>query len=310
MASSRSVEVRRSVPPPLPNKPRAQLVVVPDDVRETRHDTLPDGIDLDAIVSDLGRSKPAPIPDVPPVLDAPPKRWGWPLALGLTASSMILGLSIALAVVLTRPTDPDYELGASKPIVSVGNVVPEPVVAPPSVSGTAAALEPIVLGPSAPTLPRARARRPMRTVEREVTLEAESEALGQAAPSLPAVEVTEPASEAPPDEEALMEAAARDTDPAARAEEPIPEELPEQPTRISVQQALSGVSRAVQACAPGAGQATIAVRFANSGRVAEAIVESPRASPAQRSCMARAARAARVPAFRQEALSVHFPVRL
>jgi hypothetical protein len=73
---------------------------------------------------------------------------------------------------------------------------------------------------------------------------------------------------------------------------------------------VRAVSDDIAACAPGVGGVTIHMRFASSGRVAEALVTSSHATPAQRSCMARAARAARVPPFRQASLGVHFPLQL
>ena len=96
------------------------------------------------------------------------------------------------------------------------------------------------------------------------------------------------------------------TEPAA-----VPSGLP---SRDEVQSAMASVVPAIRACAPGQQGRVVSVRtsFDSTGRVRSVAVEAPAAHlrPQERSCMARAARAAEVPAFDQETFEVSFPVRL
>ena len=91
-------------------------------------------------------------------------------------------------------------------------------------------------------------------------------------------------------------------------------EAPAGPTRDEVMAAMAAVTPALRACAEGQEGRVVNVRavFRSNGRIATTNVESSSShvSPSARSCMARAARAARVPSFELERFEVTFPVRL
>lgn len=83
---------------------------------------------------------------------------------------------------------------------------------------------------------------------------------------------------------------------------------PEQPSRQDVISAMNGVRSAVQACGNGqTGTASVTVTFASSGRVTTANVAPPFAGTPAGSCIARAVRAASVPAFTRPTFQVTYP---
>ena len=98
-------------------------------------------------------------------------------------------------------------------------------------------------------------------------------------------------------------------------DEPAPEATDDGgPSREQVQDAIAEVVPGIRACVDGQRGRVVQVRgvFASSGRVRATTVDAQTAhfTPAQRSCMARAARDARLPAFERETFEVTFPVRL
>jgi len=96
--------------------------------------------------------------------------------------------------------------------------------------------------------------------------------------------------------------------PPPRDPEPRPV-APAQPARADVHAALRAVQGAVRACAEGrAGTATIRFVFATTGLVTTtSVVSPPFAGTPAGSCMARAARSARVPPFSGQSLVVTYP---
>lgn len=104
---------------------------------------------------------------------------------------------------------------------------------------------------------------------------------------------------------------------AGRAAPPEPEAAAERtgaPSRAEVMEAIAYVAPYIRQCVERQTGRVVHVRttFAPSGRVSSAIVDvsSAHISPAERSCMARAARHARTPAFENERFDVSYPVRL
>jgi len=86
--------------------------------------------------------------------------------------------------------------------------------------------------------------------------------------------------------------------------------LPEQPDRAGVRAALDALQPTMRACAAGnAGVVMVTVTLAASGRVTTAQVTGPVVG-AQGSCIARAARQARVPPFRAPFVTVSYPIQL
>ena len=81
--------------------------------------------------------------------------------------------------------------------------------------------------------------------------------------------------------------------------------------RAEVEAAIMAEADAIRACAPDHHNhiASIRFTFGSTGRVMSAIVDSSFATPQARSCVARAARSVRVPAFSDSRLSVTYPMR-
>lgn len=74
---------------------------------------------------------------------------------------------------------------------------------------------------------------------------------------------------------------------------------------------MRGVQPAVRACANGqTGLANVQIIFASSGRVTTANVAPPFAGTPAGSCIARAVRAATVPAFTRATFQVNYPFAL
>ncbi len=94
--------------------------------------------------------------------------------------------------------------------------------------------------------------------------------------------------------------------------QPVVAQGPATPSRADIQNAMNGVTSAVRACgASGHGSAVVSVSFrGENGSVGDAQVSSTDLSPASQSCVARAVRGARVPAFRQASFRVTYPFRI
>ncbi len=108
-------------------------------------------------------------------------------------------------------------------------------------------------------------------------------------------------------EEILAEALGPRPTPAAPDSAAV--DLPQVPERPAVLAALGAMTSAVRRCAGGAtGDAVVRYAFSGRGTVTAAqVVGGSFAGASAAECMAAAARGARVPPFRREALTVEFP---
>lgn len=89
-------------------------------------------------------------------------------------------------------------------------------------------------------------------------------------------------------------------------------DLPSHPSREDVANAIESIRADLLACAPEAGgqRANIRFTFSSTGRATSALVPNDfHVEPQQRSCVARTARRARVPAFSEPRLVVTYPVQ-
>lgn len=87
--------------------------------------------------------------------------------------------------------------------------------------------------------------------------------------------------------------------------------LPATPGRQDVLQAMKRVEPAVRACRQErSGVAQVRITVASSGRVRNAIVQGLFAGTPEGSCIARAVRRARFPAFREDSFTITYPFRL
>lgn len=206
----------------------------------------------------------------------------------------------------------------------------EPTTASPA--STTTPPNPYAISPTAPRIaPNPYAVLPDAPVARTVAPAAPSARVDEAeAPSQPSLSVLQPA--VPHDRDMASLAAHAATRPAPASDDeaivaldealagprmeqaPVASADPGVPTRAQVMEAIAYVSPYIRQCVERqAGRVVhIRTRFASSGRVASAIVEVSAApiSPRERSCMARAARHARTPAFDSERFDVTYPVVL
>ena len=131
------------------------------------------------------------------------------------------------------------------------------------------------------------------------------------AAAVPAVTPTRPS--AGQSIEAILDRVGR-TDATTRQAVSAPEgaALPEQPGRDQVRAALATVQTATSACGGGQhGLATVAFTVSGAtGRVSNAVVSGQFAGTPVGSCVARAARGAHLPRFRNATFSVTFPFRI
>jgi len=84
-------------------------------------------------------------------------------------------------------------------------------------------------------------------------------------------------------------------------------DLPDTPSRDEVQAAFTAVLPNLRACTDSHGAVPIRVTISGSGRVTTAMVQGHFAGTPEGSCLARAVRTARLPAFRQRRINVNFP---
>ena len=97
---------------------------------------------------------------------------------------------------------------------------------------------------------------------------------------------------------------------AARPSPMSDADLPEQPSRADIANAMSRVRGRVAACSDGwTGTARVRMVFGQDGRVQSATVGADDATDSFRGCIARAVRAARLPPFRGNILQVTYPFR-
>jgi outer membrane biosynthesis protein TonB len=130
-----------------------------------------------------------------------------------------------------------------------------------------------------------------------------------AAPPAVTAPAPEPAAAGPRTIETLMESAAPPEEQAATPA--VNPNLPQTPSRDDVRSAMDGVRSAVAQCSEGQhGRADIVVVVGSSGRVRSAQVRGIFAGTPQGSCMARAVRAARFPAFSSETFQLQYPFLL
>lgn len=311
----RVAKPRRSTPPPAP--PLAAL-------------KRQDRVDIDAIVRDASRKHVPVIPSVPIVV-TPRRGPSWAIALALSASAMIVGASTALVLVLTSDAPeplhvPKLEVAKPLAVIAISPMIERASSrarrsAARSPRAPRAATEHVA--PSAPTHVRAHAEAAppsarTHAVAEHVAPSAPTRVRGraEAGASAPARQsARRPAQAAPITRRARPVAAAPEAASTAAAEpaSAAPSQradLPEQPSRADVEGAITGVLPSLRECASGLGVVQIELHFAPSGRTTVARADSSRATPEQRSCMARAARAARVPPFSGPHLTVRYPAQL
>lgn len=99
--------------------------------------------------------------------------------------------------------------------------------------------------------------------------------------------------------------------PALPPPPPPPEGAPATPSRSDIVRAMNAIAPAVSECGQGAhGLAPVRIVFGPGGQVTTANVSGGNFPPAVRACIARAARGATVPPFRNPTFSVNYPFRL
>ncbi|MFK7985991.1 MAG: hypothetical protein AB8I08_08165 [Sandaracinaceae bacterium] len=290
-------------------------------------------VDLDNIVDGLERPAaaaainsvpgPAPLPSVgspPPIATQEEESGGWDISSG--GVGLLVGLAVAAALYMfvlrpqtveTPETPPpvaaaiaDEPAPIPEPATSIGVQPPSPAVEEPPQAELAAAdldLEQADLDVPAPPARVA----PPRSESRPARVQ----------PRAPRPAAVAPAPVAPEPQAA----------PAPVAPEPAPAPAPVQatpaptpapappsggrPSRAEVEAAIMQQADGIRACAPEHHNhiASIRFTFGSTGRVMSAIVDSGFATPQARSCVARAARAVRVPPFSDSRLSVTYPMR-
>lgn len=147
------------------------------------------------------------------------------------------------------------------------------------------------------------------TVEAALSAVLKNEAAEHAAPA-PAAEppVAIAAAQAPAAPEPTPAAAPAE---AAAAPAAALGALPDLPTREEVVAGFEQVRAALDTCAAGKhGLVKVDATIANSGRVAQAVINGAFVGTPEGSCMARAVRSARFPAFSQQSLKVSYPIAL
>lgn len=223
-----------------------------------------------------------------------------------TAATLLLGIIALLAVALRQ--SPSAPVAPPPP--------PQPIFVAPATRAPVAALPASPASPAPDPSPAAALPAPDIGHPRTPSVRRPAIDPSPARPIVPAGPES-PRVTGPETIEDLVRRAVGPEPPAPGPEprdEPRPEPrspvgLPAQPDRADVHAALRAVQGPVRACAAGqVGTASIRFVFAPNGAVTTATVTSPPFSgtPAG-SCMARAARAARVPPFSRTSLAVTFP---
>lgn len=270
--------------------------------QELRNTTIPppppERVDLNEVVKSISERPPEPILDPLPPRRAKVDRRAFEVSMGINVA-LGLGVVACLSLILLRP-----ERVVHTPVL-VDALRPGPTVDWSAQQGA----EALPRGVDAPAALAALA--PLDSTLASSGLEP-SMAEASGPPQLivmPPVHIRVPAARTiapPPSASATASVSAAARAPAPPRPDPA---LPEHPSRADVAAAMEGIAPSIRDCVTGRGgeRVSLFVRFSNTGRVRFALVEDSAAAPAQRSCMARAVRAATVPAFRSSSLSVRYP---
>ena len=264
-----------------------------------------DRVDLDDLVDPLGgpRASLAPTLAPPPLVSSPEgeerDRRGVVFAWSLAVLALVAGFGVtawwvgarsadrAAAPVATAPSPVTSEATSPEPVV-------EPVTVEPAVEPVVVELvvvEPVVLEAE----PVATAPRRLRAAPR---------------PSAPRPSASRPSAPSPR-AEARPAPAPEPVAARAPAPRPAPADLHALPTRAEIQAAMESARPSIQQCGSPATSgyvANIRFTFVSSGRPTHAVVEGVSGQTA--SCIARAARAVRVPPFANDRMTVQFPFSL
>ena len=300
---------------------RRAAAIPPPPPRRAPH---PERFDLDELLRDTVRS-PALGPVVPPLDLEPPtaesmsgaaprSRPQHGIAIVVGTTSIIAGVITAIVLMAPRGAEPTAAPAqAIEPAIVAPEVVEAPVAAPEPI---ALPEVPVAIVPAPePPKPETELAAPTPLAQQRSRVARRAAAVHEAEEA-PAVVSAEDATRAAESEAAETEAAeteASETAAAAVAEEsvePTAAALPERPTREDVDAAVDRIMPALRACGQGMDLITLELHFASSGRATTATTHARHLTPEQRSCVARAARTARVPPFSAPHLSVHYPVRL
>lgn len=281
-------------------------------------------IDLEALVRDVGGASmpllPVDLTSVPREPE-PQSRPQWRVAIMIATTAIVAG-SVSALTMLVLSGPPSYDPPSPPPV---------PIEYTGARALVAATVEAARVNEGSPeTVARAEAQLPLDQAEAPPPAEAHSPAPRPPASTVrsgrrrtAAHSVRERPSPAPaPGAETeirLAQTASEVTaspgeagaaDPTAEASAAPPAPLPEQPTRAHVDAAVRAILPALRTCGQGMDLVTLELHFASNGHATTGQVEARHLSPTQRSCIARAARAARVPPFTAPHLSVRYPVRL
>lgn len=227
------------------------------------------------------------------------------------AALLLVGVIGLLVLVVARPAQARVAFVPPIVVPPYAPRSPAEAPAPPPAVATSSAHAPVIVPANQADAPAVRENTRRRPTDGHTPVESTS---GVAPDREPARGPEEQASSA--HSGSLEELVRQAVDPTAHASAvpvpPPPHEAPArsaQPSRADVRSALAAVQGPVRACAGGrSGTADIRFVFAPSGHVTTATVTSqPFAGTPAGSCMARAARAARVPPFSSGSLAVNFP---
>ena len=301
-----------------------------------------EALDLDDLIETLSEHPPAPpiddrdvlssiaissLPPLPGPVVMPLRPVVAPLPAAETgrrapflAGAVGFALGIAATLTVGFALQPNVEV-TSTPVAAPAAVIAEPAVAEPTLAEPTLA-EPGVAEPTVAESADSELVGPS-AVEAAVHLDVEPGTVATfERPARPAARPTaQPIARATAQTTARPIAGApaqpivqpRPSDVAAPVAERAPARtgLPAQPSREAVEAAIASVSERMRECAPEYAHQVAQVRFsfASSGRVTSALVPADFAGPQQRSCVARAARAAHVPPFSAERLDVTYPVQ-
>ena len=293
--------------------PRQRAAAIPPPPpRRAQH---PERFDLDELLRDTARS-PALGPVVPPLDLEPPtaesmggaaprSRPQHGIAIVVGTTSIIAGVITAIVLMAPRGAEPTAAPAqATEPAIVAPEVVEAPVAAPEPV---ALPEVPVAVVPAPePPKPETELAAPTPLAQQRSRVARRAAAVHEAeeAPAVVSAEDATGAAESEAAETAALAVAAEERVETAAAA------LPERPTRGDVDAAVDRIMPALRACGQGMDLITLELHFASSGRATTATTHARHLTPEQRSCVARAARTARVPPFSAPHLSVHYPVRL
>lgn len=259
-------------------------------------------------------SRPPPAPTTPST--APPPAFNKTVVYTAAIVSVIVTVGIGTVQVLLHQMDanrPASVVVAQTPVTPIDPQLAQPAPpAPPAIPTPVVPTPPapshVTAAPSRPTPPPRPTAAPTPPAPPTAPVVAQNTPPAPARPRTPSPRPAPDRTASPPPPDRTARVAAPAPPPPPPPPPAVDPNLPERPSREVVATAMSDIAVVVRACGIQS-PVQVNITFVGSGRATTATVGAPYAGTDIGSCVARAVRGARLPAFREAPLNVMYSFR-